>query len=164
MRATVTVREMDRFVADPSHTGVIVGDIDFPPIGVRIPASRGVFNLFSPTTDPGLRLMIYELAFSHSGQKYYLAGQKRVRSGPVLDLWHDTTTLYTTLHAGDDATGAIVGAGILHLGVPELAHLTTTMHPIDTSGAAEGAASVSKFGEFFLGELWHTYGPGRPKT
>jgi len=164
MHATITVRDLDRFMTDPAHAGTIAGDIDFPPIGTRLPASRGVFNLFSPTGDPTLRLMVYELAFTKGSERYYLAGQKRVRTGPVVDLWHDTTTLYSTLHSGDDATGPVIGAGVLHLGVTDLAHLATTLHGIDTSGVGGSAAAVAKFGEFFLGELWHTYGPGRAKA
>lgn len=79
----------------------------------------------------------------------------------VTDLWHDTTTFYSTPQAGDDATGTIVGAGILHLGLPDLASLTMTLRAIDTSGVGASAAAVSRFGEFFLGGLWYSYGPGR---
>jgi len=160
MRASIIVRDIERFVADPSHTGTIVGDIDFAPIGMRMPASRGAFNLFSPTDQPDLKLMIYELGFRHDGRRYYLAGEKRVRQGPVTDLWRETTTLYVTLHEGDDAKGPVIGDGTLRLGVGDLAKLATTMHALDAGGIGGSAAAVARFGEFFMGELWKTYGPG----
>jgi hypothetical protein len=36
----------------------------------------GVFNLFSPADEPDIKYMIYELAFEHEGQAYYLTGRR----------------------------------------------------------------------------------------
>ena len=59
----------------------------------------------------GLKHFVYEMAFEHDGKPYYLAGRKDVREGG--DLWNDTTTLYTRLHEGSDASGKVIGAGVL---------------------------------------------------
>ena len=48
MQARIAIPDLDRFVTDASHTGLLTGEIDFPPIGTRIPARSGVFRLFTP--------------------------------------------------------------------------------------------------------------------
>lgn len=157
MHATITIRDVRRFVEDPEHDGELVGHIDFAPFGEAIPASSGAFNLFHPTDQPELKLMVYELGFTHDGQDYYLAGKKEVRDDPGFDLWKDTTTLYTVLHQGRDSTGPVVGAGVLRLGVKELAKLVSTVRPIGASSVLDRAEAIAHFGRFFMGELWDSY-------
>jgi hypothetical protein len=160
LHAAVDIRDLDRFVADSTHTGNITGHVDFAPLGMQIPANRGVFRLFSPTDKKGLRLMIYELAFEHEGQQYYLAGRKEVQNDRMgTDLWNDTTTLFTRLHKGTDATGPVIGAGVLRLGLPDLAKLTSTVHVTNASKPGDQARALATFGGFFMGSLWQTYGP-----
>jgi hypothetical protein len=157
MHGTISVEDIDRFVADPEHTGGLTATVDFTPFGTDIVASSGVFNLFSPAGDAKTRLMVYELGFRHQGEAYYFAGSKKVRDDPGLDLWPDTTTLYSRLYKGSDDTGPVVGAGILRLGVADLVRLASTMHATGTSSAAESAEALGKFGRLFLGQLWDTY-------
>ncbi|ELS02362.1 putative esterase of the alpha-beta hydrolase superfamily [Xenococcus sp. PCC 7305] len=159
MHATVNIRDLERFISDPNHLGSITGHIDFSLFGENIPAKTGVFNLFSPTDQPELKLMIYELAFSHKGQDYYLAGKKEVRDDPGFDLWSDTTTLYCQLHQGTDKSGTVVGAGVLSLNVAELAKLVSTMRVTNAESLPEKTKALFDFGKFFLGELWDSYGP-----
>ena len=162
MHAEVEISDLDRFVADPTHTGRITGHVDFKPFGEQIPADRGVFRLFSPTGQPGLTRMVYELGFEHQGQPYYLAGYKEVRNDRHgTDLWNDTTTLFTRLHQGVDTTGPIAGAGVLRLGLPDLMRLTSTMRVVNAQGPAEQMRALATFGRFFMGNLWDTYGPKR---
>ena len=159
MHATVTVRDVDRFIADPNHNGSIVGHIDFTPFGTGIEAGEGVFRLFSPASDPRMKLMVYELPFHHQGEDYYMAGHKEVRDDPGFDLWKDTTTLLTKLHKGKDATGPVVGAGVLTLGVADFTKLLAGIRVIDADDAATSAKTIAKFGSFFAGELWKSYAP-----
>ena len=158
MHATINIRDLERFISDPNHLGSITGHIDFSPLGENMPAKSGVFNLFSPTNQPNLKLMIYELAFQHQGQDYYLAGKKEVRNDPGFDLWSDTTTLYSQLHRGTDKSATVVGAGVLHLNVAELAKLVSTMRVTNADSLSDTPKALVDFGEFFLGELWDTYG------
>jgi predicted acylesterase/phospholipase RssA len=158
MHATITINDLNRFIADPNHTGSIAGHITFAPFGDNIPAKNGIFNLFSPTDMPKLKLMIYELAFEHDGQDYYLAGKKEVQDDPGFDLWKDTTTLYTQLHQGPDKASPVIGAGILSLGVDELAKLVSTLHATNAKSVTEQGQAIFRFGQFFLGQLWDTYG------
>jgi hypothetical protein len=101
--------------------------------------------------------MIYELAFEHGGQDYYLAGKKEVRDDPGFDLWKDTTTLYSRLHEGTDKSGSVVGAGILSLGPAELMRLVSTIRVTNAKSTKEQTQAMLDFGRFFMGELWDTY-------
>src|SRR5262245_52470485 len=78
LRATIDIRDLDRFIRDRDHTGSISGHIDFAPLGMGLPFSSGIFNLFCPGPDPAVKFMVYEAAFSAGGRDYYLAGHKEI--------------------------------------------------------------------------------------
>lgn len=158
MHVGIHIEDIERFMGDPQHDGLIHGEIDFPPLGRRIPCLSGTFNLFSPGDQSDRKRMVYELGFQHEGREYYLAGHKEVQDHPGLDLWRDTTTLCVRLHQGKDATGPVIGAGILRLGVGELLKLLTTLRATDAGGLRGKARAVGHFGRFFLGELKDSYG------
>lgn len=157
MHAQVDIDDIDKFVSESYHPGSLIGSIDFPPMGMGMVANSGVFNLFYPTDNPKLKLMVYELAFEHQGEQFYLAGKKEVRDESVLDLWPGTTTLYTRLHKGTDKTGPVVGAGILSLGVTDLIKLVSTIEVLHASSGTDKVKTIAKFGKFFMGELWDSY-------
>lgn len=157
MHGTITIDDIDAFISDPSHLGVLDVVMDWAPFGMRIPAPGGVFNLFSPTGDPKLKLMVYEWPVEKDGKHYYFAGHKNVQEHPVFELWKDTTTLYTQLYEGSDKTGPVVGAGIISLSVEELAKMTANFKPLNAPSPEAGLSAVTKFGRFFMGELWDTY-------
>jgi len=159
IHVTVQIDDMEQFVASRTHPGRLTGHVSSPLFGGDVPATHGVFNLFSPSTDPALKLMVYELGFTYNGKPYYLAGRKEVRDDPGFDLWADTTTLFTTLHEGSDASGPAVGAGVLRLGVTDLLQLVRSMHPTNAGSLTDGARVIEQFGLFFLGSLWASYGP-----
>ena len=184
LHGNIRVDAFDRFVNEPNHTGSLTGTVDFngAGFGAGMPGSKGVFNLFKPAAgsapkpkgffgrskgassgDEGLKHFIYELAFEHDGKPYYLAGRKDVREGG--ELWGDTTTLYTRLHEGSDATGKVIGAGVLSLGVSDLAALLSTVEVHNASSEPERLAVILRFGRLFLGQLWDSYArfiPGLP--
>ena len=157
MHGTIVIDDLDRFMADAEHPGSLSGSIDFPPLGLGMASTKGVFNLFSPTDDPTVKYMVYEMGFIANNSPYYMAGHKIVKDAPVVDLWKATTTLYTLVHRGADATGPVAGAGIISLGVGDLLAMIPTMHATHTDSAVESAEAVGRFGKFFLGELWETY-------
>jgi|GEM_PF-206101 len=157
MHAEVIIGNLDEFIANPMHLGKLQGSIDFAPLGENLASHSGVFNLFKPTDDVDTTRMIYELGFSANGQDYYLAGYKEVRDDVGFDLWSDTTTLFTTLHKGKDKTGEVVGAGVLTLGVTDLAKLLSTMRVLNAENTAQKTQALSRFGQFFMGELWDSY-------
>jgi cholesterol oxidase len=163
MHASILIQDIDLFIAEPGHPGSLTGTLDFTPFGNGLQATSGIFNLFRPTEDPTLKLMVYEMGFNHGGKSYYLAGQKNVKEDPITDLWKATTTLYSKLHEGTDKSGPVVGAGILSLGVRQLIHLVSTVEAPGATSFTEKSEAIAKFGRFFLGELWDTYVRHVPK-
>jgi hypothetical protein len=157
MHGTIVIPDLNGFLADSNHPGTISGTIDFAPLGTNLPSTKGVFNLFSPTSDPASKYMVYELGFNSGGKSYYMAGHKDVRQASIFDLWKATTTLYTQLHEGTDSTGPVAGAGIISLSPGDLIAMIPTFHAINAKNPEEAAAVTAKFGRFFLGELWDTY-------
>lgn len=157
LHAQVEIDDLERFISDPQHAGGLSGTIDYPPFGTAIAGRSGRFNLFCPSDDPATKWMVYELGFEHGGESYYFAGHKEVRDDPGMDLWSDTTTLYSRLYRGEDASGEVVGAGILTLGVTELMKLLASMEVTGANGAVDKADTLARFGRFFMGELWDSY-------
>lgn len=157
LHGSILIDDLDRFIAEADHLVELSGTIDFTPFGDGLASTSGVFNLFLPTDDPTLKLMVYEMGFTHEGKAYYFAGQKNVRDDPGFDLWSDTTTLYSTLHEGTDKSGPTIGAGVLTLGVKQLIQLLGTVAAPGADTFAEKSQAIAKFGRFFLGELWDTY-------
>jgi cholesterol oxidase len=152
IRCEIALDDIDRFVDDPEHTGSIAGTVDYAPFGDGIPATQGIFNLFSPGA-PGEKIMEYRLGFAHDGKTYYLVGKKHVHDDPGFDVWKDTTTLFTVVHEGSDESGPVAGAGVLSLGVVALTRMMSTMRP-----HGGGIEPMVKFGRVFLGSLWEAYG------
>ena len=164
MHATIHIHDIDAFIADPQHKARLTGTIDFAPLGTGIVADSGVFGLFSPSGNPELTYMVYELGFAHGGKRHYLAGKKHVKLGSPLRLWGETTTLFTTLHQGPDTTGKVLGAGVLSLGVIELFKLLGTLEATDSDSLLESATAKAKFFKFFSSELTRTYVTQQPDT
>ncbi len=157
MHAAIDIKNLAEFIKSPDHLAGLTGTIDFAPLGMGMVASTGVFNLFKPTDDPTLTLMVYELGFEYQGEAYYLAGKKEVRQASIFQLWPATTTLYTQLHKGTDKSGAVIGAGILSLGVIALLKLLSTITVSNTSCFGEKIKAIGCFFCFFMAQLWKTY-------
>jgi len=106
--------------------------------------------------------MLYRLEFADGeGHPLTMAGHKEILHGHGLDVWSETTTLFTRVLAGhvDEAgedSAEILAGGILHIHPLDFAKQLTTFrtHPADQVGA------VARFGKLFAGELWSVYGPG----
>jgi cholesterol oxidase len=157
MHATIRIDDLDNFMSNAQHPGSITGRIDFAPLGLLLPSTSGVFRLFSPTGDPTMKYMVYELGFNAGGKSYYMAGHKDVKQASVLHLWQATTTLYTLLHQGTDSTGPVAGAGIISLSLRDLMAMIPTMKPLNAASPQQAAAAEARFGKFFFGELWDSY-------
>jgi predicted patatin/cPLA2 family phospholipase len=161
LKASIDIRDIDAFVADPTHTGELTGHLYAPRAGFTLPCTGGVFRLFAPTADPRETWMVYELAYMRDGKRYYFAGRKEVRVGWPWRAWRETTTLYVRLHAGD-ASGPVVAAGIVRLGVTDLLALLGTFHATGCETPVERWRAIWRFAAFFTRELWRTYVLQRP--
>lgn len=157
IHCVIDIADAYGFIADPQHFVPITGHVDFPPLGMNIPATRGVFNLFSPSANPRMKYMVYELGFETGGRTYYLAGKKEVRDDPGFDMWPDITTCFMRLHEGADQSGPIVGAGVIYIKREQLINLIPTIHATNTTSKTESLKVLADFGRFFMGAIWDTY-------
>src|ERR1700743_3778397 len=107
MQGDVTIDDIHSCITDRDHAGKLDVVMGWPPFGEELQEPGGVFNLFSPSGNPALKLMVYEWGLNHAGQDYFFAGQKNVEVHPVRELWHDTTTLHMQVHRGKDKTGPV---------------------------------------------------------
>ncbi|HVQ09056.1 MAG TPA: patatin-like phospholipase family protein [Allosphingosinicella sp.] len=158
IHATIDIDDIKAFVRDPDHMGLLSGHLELHRRGGWLPATRGVIGLFTPARDdPKLSYMIYAIGVVIGGKRYWFNGRKHVRMGGPWKMWKATTTLYVTLHEGEDETGPIVAAGILSLGVPALISLAKTFHSAGCVGIGQRLGAVFSFFRFFTGQLVRHY-------
>ena len=161
LTASIDIRDIDRFTQDPLHTGELTGHLYAPRAGFVLPGTGGVFRLFSPSGNPDLTYMVYEIAYRRDGKPYYFAGRKEARIGGIWNAWRETTTLYVRLHEGD-SSGPIVAAGILRLNWFDLFALLGTFHATGCETPWQRLRAMLRFAGFFAKELWRTYVMRRP--
>lgn len=163
LMASIDIRDVDAFVADPSHAGELTGHVYAPRVGFELLSTKGVFRLFSPGPDAksGTTEMVYEIGYRHDGKLYYVRGRKYVRPGWLWRTWRETTTLYVTVHQ-DSAAGATVAAGILRLNIFDLFALLGTLHATECERWTQRWCTVWRFARFFARELWRSYIMRRP--
>jgi len=153
---TIAIDDLDRFIQDSSHAAPARGVVRSSFFGGTCHITNGEFNLFS-TDEANVKRMEYELGFKTAEDKrYLLKGFKTIRNDPGLDLWSDTTTLMTQVLTAESKTP--VGAGILRISVPQLLRQLMTFQAVGTSTSAEALEVLGRFGKFFMGNLWDTYG------
>jgi hypothetical protein len=162
MRVTITIADIAAFVRDASHVGRLDGTVSFAPLGSSLRAEDGVVRLFAPADGGSRKVMYYGLRLVDGERHRYLAGVKHVDGHSVFALWNETTTLYTRLHDGPDETAPVIGAGILRLRPVDLLRTLPTMQPTPAAGFVRGTATLARFGEFFVGQLWSSYVTRRP--
>ena len=157
LRATLTIPSMEAFVRDPEHRGTLDGSVTFPGLGTALPLQDGRFNLFAPSPDPDLKLMVYRGTVVSAGRLYTFHGEKHVRRGSMLRGWPDTTTLRCRLHAGSDTEGAVAGAGILRISVGGFARQLLSFRTVNGSSARARTGAMFGFLSFFTRELLDSY-------
>ncbi|HVE45672.1 MAG TPA: FAD-dependent oxidoreductase [Acidimicrobiales bacterium] len=159
---TIETDDVERFVADPAHLADARGWVECEALGGRLPVERGVFNLFVETSDPDRTNMLYRLFFADgAGHPLTFVGFKDVKDDRGLDLWRDTTTLFTRVlrghvEPGHDGDAEVVASGIITIHLLDFLEQLTTFraHGPSTSARAE---ALGDFGRLFLGKLWDTY-------
>ncbi len=159
LELAVTIPDLAGFIHDPEHRGRLAGMIRHPVFRAPVYADRGVFKLFAPAEEPRMRLMVYELRFEAGGSNYFLAGRKRLRNDWVLDMWPDTTNLFVTLHAGEDATGRVLAKGRVRLSPVGLLAMLTTFAVLNRATAADRRRTLSRFFGFFARGIVRIYLP-----
>lgn len=153
--------DLDEVLDSPRHTAPLTGTVTAPglhPEPLQIEA--GQFALFpQDPTQANTRLMRYRFrAVSQDGGQWWFDGVKIVRDDPGLDLWSDTTTLFTTVHAGPDSQGPVVGKGILKVHVWDLTKSMWTLEVLNAPSLAVKLAAAGRCAKYFFGSLAEVYG------
>ena len=158
---TVHAADARSMIANPPHAAMLFGTVTAPSLSPEpLTVTQGDFNLFHDYAGAvEERRMRYRMVLrSPGGTNWFFDGYKRVRQGNVLHVWPDTSTLYITIHEGTDASGAVVGRGILHIKPLDFQKQLGTMRVAHATNAAERLAITYAFGRLFAGALYETYG------
>jgi cholesterol oxidase len=161
---TIKTEDLDGFLASPDHEAQAIGYVKGDLVGGQRPVLKGVFNLFVDTDDLNRKEMRYRLFFEDAdGQPFTLSGFKSIQDNAGPDVWRDTTTLFTNLYRGhlqaeQEAGADLYASGILRIELADFMHQLTTIRT-DAPTFSERLAATARFGKFFFGALWDTYGP-----
>ena len=157
---TILSDDLERMIDEKAHEAGIIGTVECPVLSSQaLTVYNGRFNLFSQDEeDAKLKRMQYRFNLaSVEGKQYYFDGFKLIKNDKGADVWPDTTTLYITIYEGEDDTGTVVAKGMLYIAKKDFAVQMTTMEAHDSEGK-KSLQGTAKFGAFFAGELWDTYG------
>jgi cholesterol oxidase len=155
---TITVVDLDRFLADKSHAAIANGTLTTRWDATPREITSGVFNLFSPGDGQYSRRMLYALPFRDAqGRPLLLDGFKDVRDHGDFDVLAATTTLYTAIREGHSRSGDIVALGILKIDKPAIAAQLASMEALGAHGLFARSEALLAFGKMFLGTLWNVF-------
>ncbi|MCU1770428.1 GMC oxidoreductase [Pseudomonas sp. 13B_3.2_Bac1] len=159
---TITANDLNRMIKEPEHAATIVGTVNAPALSPQpLTASNGVFNLFEQFEQQvDTRHMKYDMKLTaEDGNDYFFSAFKTVpEDNGVLNIWHDTSTLYVTLYRGPDKSGEVIGSGVMHIHPTDFAKQMTTMKVLNARNERERIEGLARFGKFFAGILWESYG------
>jgi len=158
---TILSPDIDGMVKDPDEEAELMGTVSIPALDPEpMTVERGHFNLLLPIEDkrPHKEMRYRMPLVTRRRRRLFFEGHKVVRDEPGIDVWSDTTTLYSTVHEGDE-DGPVVARGIVRIGLPDFTRLLSTLETRDPLGDGDPRAAA-KFGELFAGGLWQTYGLG----
>jgi hypothetical protein len=162
---TIEIDDVERFIAEPDHTATASGWVDGPALGGRQDVDQGRFNLFVDSgPDYDRKRMRYRLFCQDGrGRPLTLSGVKWIDDDRGLEVWHDTTTLYTTIFSGhlmadEEENAQIIAAGIVRIQVPDFLRQLATFRTAGGTGGVSRTSALARFGAFFLGSLWDVYG------
>ncbi|MGK3985875.1 GMC family oxidoreductase [Sorangium sp. So ce136] len=165
-RLQITIGYLARFIADPTHPGLVTGKIYVG--GLTAGAAdvgggevqEGVWNLFVAHGEGPERAMRYVLPFvGEDGRSYTLSGTKAFRPNPGLRLWRENTVLDFTIHEGADTSGPVVGAGRVKIPLVGVLRLLLSLRVTGRDEPGEKVRAVLGFIEFYVRELAHVSWP-----
>jgi predicted acylesterase/phospholipase RssA len=151
------IRNIAAFASGGAIAAELVGSIELPGLMQPALAAEGRLRLDTRPESSVPVGMLYELVFQHAGTTYCLAGRKDFAAGTGDDPWAEVTTLAVRLHVGHNASGAVVGAGVLRLGAPHLLRLISSLGAPGTQTVGDAKAAIDLFGRTCLRGLWDRY-------
>jgi cholesterol oxidase len=158
---TIISDDLDSMLENEEHKARIVGTVVAPALSDQpLTVNNGEFNLFvrEPGTKHARRMRYRMHLTAENGKSYFFDGFKMVRDDFGLDMWGDTTTLFITVFDGDNSEAPVLGKGILKIHPVDFAKQMTTMQITNATSAAQMLGANARFGQFFAGALFDTYG------
>jgi cholesterol oxidase len=158
---TIVAADLDQFINSRFHEARMTGTVKAPELStLPLSLTDGKFNLFvEDLSQVNTKRMAYSMPLSAAdGKHYYLTGYKTIRDDPGFDIWSDTTTLRFQVFEGQNASGLLLGAGVLKISVADFAHQLTTFKSVNARNRLDELRAVARFGSFFAGSLYETYG------
>lgn len=157
---TIISDDLEALLTQSDHRAILLGTVTAPALAPEPLAARGEFNLFvNDPTHIATRLMRYRMGLTTpDGRTFFFEGTKYVHDDPGPDVWKDTTTLLVTIYQGSDATGPVVARGTLTIALADFAHQLTTLRVTNASSTAARLEATTRFGRYFAGVLYRTYG------
>ncbi len=158
---TIVTQNLEAMLADPDCEARMLGTVHAPALSPEpITVTEGIFNLF--VDDPDVidaHKMRYRMRLTtEDGRHYYFTGFKKIRHDRPLDMWPDTTTLYVTVFEGDDESGPVAAKGMLFIDPRDFMIQLSTLRVRNATSDAERLEATVRFGRFFAGALFETYG------
>jgi cholesterol oxidase len=158
---TVSSDNLDHMLSSAAHEARIDGTIRCPSLWASpLQVSNGTFNLL--TNDPdhvNARHMRYRMTgTAPDGRAYRVDGFKTIRDDSHLEIWRDTTTLFTTVTEVTGGAERVIAKGVLHILPADFLKQMTTMEVMGATTPAERIGALARFGIFFAGALFETYG------
>ncbi|HKB13455.1 MAG TPA: hypothetical protein VKD69_22470 [Vicinamibacterales bacterium] len=158
---TISSDNVDDMLANPAHVARIDGTIACPTLSPQpLQVTGGTFKLLVRDPDRvNARSMTYQMVgVAADGKRYRVDGFKVIQDDKQLEIWDDTTTLFTTVTDLNGAAGQMIGKGILHIMPADFLKQMTTMEATGAATPLESLRALAAFGKFFAGELFGTYG------
>jgi uncharacterized protein (DUF362 family) len=156
--ARIEIANLKRFLAGFEHEAKLTGTVTFGPLGEDLPIRGGAFRLFALEGGTGRRQVTYRFSFtSRDGRAYTLRGRKEVHDDPGLDAVADMTTLFTTLHRGEDGSGPVCAAGELRFAPADAPALLASMEVTGARSHWQEVAAYAAFASFAYGALRDEY-------
>ena len=158
---TIVSDDFERMLADPNHQARMIGTVTAPALSPDpITVTDGVFTLFveDPDRVDGRQMRYRMKLTTEEGQYYYFVGFKIINEDRGLRIWSDTTTLYVTVHKGEDDAGPVAAKGVLTIQPENFIKQLTTMTVRGATSERQRLAAMARFGEFFAGTLFDVYG------
>lgn len=158
---TIVVPDLEATLNGSTEPSAAVGTVEIPALSPQpLTAFGGKFNFF--VDDPEhveTKRMLYALPLvAQDGKTYFLQAFKVFNPSPVTRAWPESTTAYVTLRQGGDATGPILGRGILHIRPEDFQKQMLTMRATNVDGTVDQLKAVARFMRFFAGELVECFG------
>ncbi len=157
---TVIADDLENLLNDPNHPARIVGTVTAPALAAEpLTVNNGDFNLFVQEEGQNkTRQMRYRMHLTtEAGQTYYFEGFKQIHDDRGLDIWSDTTTLFTTVYAGDSNESPVLGKGILKIQPVDFIKQMTTLKVTNAVNSTERLQALDRFSRFFAGTLSEVY-------